>query len=99
MWQSGFYKSIHGYVWLHKSCSRLFVNLDDISEPTDVDNTFFEVWTRRVGRSMGYPERLFTYEIVFHLGGYLRDDALMAVHGENKRNERLRQMQMLSTDT
>jgi hypothetical protein len=48
---------------------------------------------------MGYPERLFTYEIVFHLGGYLRDDALMAVHGENKRNERLRQMQMLSTDT
>lgn len=80
MWQRSFDQTIHGHVRFDKCGTRVRIDLKYISELTDVDDAFLDVRSCAVRRAMGYPERLFSSEIVLDGGGDLGDDSAMAVH-------------------
>ena len=80
MRQCRFNQPVHGDVWLDERHSPLSVHIDDIAKRADVHNALFVIETRAVGRAVEYPERLLACKILFDFGGYLCDNALVAVH-------------------
>jgi hypothetical protein len=51
-----------------------------VSQLADIDDALFEVRTRAIGRSMGYPKRLLADKIVFNFGRHLRHYTRVPIH-------------------